>query len=131
MIESVTKQKSCSDYSSSQSYQYIPSDKSKRCISSGNECVEETIYKYCSDYRGSNSNYCQSIQPYDDSGANIEAFSKCVYTSSLSCEKQENQCSDANYNDYKCKNMILKDNKKKVYMMVHIVLKHIRLVKIM
>lgn len=109
----VTKQKTCSDYSSFQCYQFIPSDKSKRCISSGNKCVEETIYKYCSDYRGSNSNYCQSIQPYDDSGANIEAFSKCVYTSSLGCEKQENQCSDANYNDYKCKNMILKDNKKK------------------
>ena len=47
-------------------------------------CVEN--YKYCSDYRGTDSDICTYIKPYDESGKNIDITSKCVYTTGIGCD---------------------------------------------
>ena len=69
------------------------SDPDERVCDYDNGCFEN--YKYCSDYRGTDSDICQKIKPYDESGKNIDITSKCQYTSSNGCERVSKECDDS------------------------------------
>ena len=64
------------------------------------QCVEN--YKYCSDYRGTDSDICTYIKPYDESGKKIDITSKCQYTTDIGCERKSLQCSDVGSNPILC-----------------------------
>ena len=53
------------------------------------------VYKYCSDYRGSDANYCQKIKPYDNSGNYLDITSKCIYDIYIGCKRVPKECTDA------------------------------------
>ena len=53
------------------------------------------VYKYCSDYRGSDANYCQKIKPYDNSGNYLDITSKCIYDTYIGCKRVPKECTDA------------------------------------
>ena len=67
----------------------------KSSSSSPGSCIEN--YKYCSDYRGDNTdNKCTRIKPYDLSGNNIDYGYKCTYDESdVGCQKVPVECKDA------------------------------------
>ena len=57
-------------------------------------CYEN--YKYCSDYRGNKPNICKNIQPYDESGKNLDYAYKCeIKDTNVGCEKVPKECSEA------------------------------------
>ena len=58
-----------------------------------NKCKE--TYKYCSDYRGSDADYCQKIKPYDNSGNYLDITSKCIYDTYIGCKRVPKECTDA------------------------------------
>ena len=60
-------------------------------------CMEN--YKYCSDYRGTDSDICTNIKPYDESGKNIDITSKCQYTYPNGCERVSKECTDSDVAD--------------------------------
>lgn len=75
-------------------YDYSWSSSTKRCFEQ---------YKYCSDYRGGIDNVCEHIQPYDESGNNIDYAYKCeIKSSSVGCEKVPKECKDAGSNKILC-----------------------------
>ena len=53
------------------------------------------IYKYCTDYRGINQNFCQQIKPYNDDGDKIDNKFKCKYETNIGCQRIPVECSDA------------------------------------
>ena len=56
-------------------------------------CYE--TYKYCSDYRGENSDFCQnSIHPYNETDDKIDITSKCKYETDIGCQKVNKECRD-------------------------------------
>lgn len=64
-------------------------------------CAEN--YKYCSDYRGSDSQNCSNIKPYDESGNNLDKYYKCeIVQTSIGCEKVPIDCEDAGSNPILC-----------------------------
>ena len=85
----------------------------KVCDWYGNRCIEN--YKYCSDYRGDNTdNKCTRIKPYDASGNNIDYGFKCSYAESeVGCQKVRVECEDAK-NPVECLsfNEYIKDKEK-------------------
>lgn len=53
-------------------------------------------YKFCSDYRGTNQNFCQnSIQPYNETEDKIDITSKCKYESNIGCQRVTKECEDS------------------------------------
>ena len=97
------------------------SDKEKKvCDYVGTSCIEN--YKYCSDFRtvlisgttgySSAKTTCTNIKPYDESGNNIDIYSKCIYESGVGCQRVPKDCRDASSNPILC-NLIspkIKDN---------------------
>ena len=91
----------------------------KVCDFIGGQCKEN--YKYCSDLRevkiepgasadaGDVAYYdeletkCSNIKPYDESGKNIDIYSKCVYESGVGCQRVPKDCEDAGDNPILCK----------------------------
>ena len=61
------------------------------CVLIGSSCVER--YKYCSEYKGSSSDECRAINPYDPETDQVDPLSKCSYKSSK-CIKESKKCSD-------------------------------------
>jgi len=101
-----SKQKKCSEALTKEECEMIKtsgvSDPDKKICyygidsssSSTERCFEQ--YKYCSDYRGSVDNICERIQPYDESGNNIDYAYKCkIKNSGVGCEKVPKECGDA------------------------------------
>ena len=82
----------------------------KVCYYTNGDCKEN--YKYCSDFReiriSTNSDYeaqktkCENIEPYDESGNEIDIFSKCVYESGVGCQRVPKDCKDAKHNPVLC-----------------------------
>ena len=63
-------------------------------------CFEN--YKYCSDYRGTDNNFCvNKIKPFDESGLNVDITSSCEYDSVVGCKRKIN-CSNAGKNSTLC-----------------------------
>ena len=65
-------------------------------------CAE--TYKYCSDYRGSDTQNCTNIKPYDESGNNLDKYFKCddIANTYVGCEKVPIECEDAGDNAILC-----------------------------
>ena len=64
-------------------------------------CAE--TYKYCSDYRGSDTQNCTNIKPYDETGNNLDKYFKCkILDNNLGCEKVPIECEDAGDNAILC-----------------------------
>ena len=84
----------------------------KVCEYFGNQCSE--TFKYCSDYRGTNSTECYNIIPYDQYGEKIDEFSKCVFEEGK-CQRVPKNCSDADDNPILCAEIspYIKDNSTK------------------
>jgi len=83
----------------------------KYSTDSNHHCVEN--YKYCSDYRGTNSDICSKIKPYDESGNNLDKFFKCeIFNRNTGCEKVPKDCEDAESNAILCAELspFIKDN---------------------
>ena len=112
-----SKNATCSDALTEDECQLIAktgvSDPDKKvCDYSSGSCQEN--YKYCSDYRGSESSICRGIKPYDESGNNIDIYSHCIMDNSVGCKRVPYECGDAGNNDeYKCNSIspYIKDNK--------------------
>jgi len=87
----------------------------KVCDWSGSSCFEN--YKYCSDYRGTVSNVCKKIKPYDESGDNVDIGFKCFIDNNdnVGCEKVPVECGDAGQSRSLCESysQYIKDNDKK------------------
>ena len=67
-----------------------PSDPNlKACILINNICRER--YKYCSDYKGSSSEKCTEIIPFDPETGKKEYFSKCSWDNKI-CVKKPKLC---------------------------------------
>lgn len=81
-------------------------ESSKRCF--------ET-YKYCSDYRGSNTSACTYIKPYDETGENIDIRYKCEYENGVGCQRVPVECENADDNPILCEefSQYIKDKDKK------------------
>ena len=109
------KFKTCSDYSGDSdgclrlntlttSNGEKPLDFSKKCVYENGKCYETTRtssdYTYCSNYKGTDKNFCESIQPRDTYyNSHIDYTSKCVY-GDYGCERVSKTCSDAkNYKE--------------------------------
>jgi len=83
-------------------------------------CIE--TFKYCSDYRKFPDNinndykrFCENnINPYDESGENIDIRFKCVYENDIGCQRAPVDCSDAT-NPIECDlfSQYIKDNEKR------------------
>ena len=60
-------------------------------------------YKYCSDYRGSVTDICEKIKPYDESGKSVDITSKCQM-GNYGCERISKECgeSDVLHNPILC-----------------------------
>lgn len=108
------EQKLCSEYLgkiASECLDYKASVDTKICAFENNKCVENSIYKYCSDYRGTNKEECESIKPYHiDTGATVDPSSKCVYTNE-GCVRKSKECGDAT-SETECSTIIPTNDKK-------------------
>ena len=68
---------------------------------SNKHCVEN--YKYCSDYRGSDGDFCSKIKPYDETGNSLDKYFKCkIVDNNVGCEKVPVDCEDAGSNAILC-----------------------------
>ena len=84
--------------------QYGSLNSNKRCTIENKKCVEKykpEVYQYCSDYRGTSKDICESIQPYNhDTTPTPDFSSRCEFKNnecvriSKKCEeaKNENEC---------------------------------------
>ena len=99
----------------------FPLDISKKCVYENGKCYETTKslsdYTYCSNYRGIDKNFCESIQPRNTNfyRSYVDYTSKCVY-GDFGCERVTKNCSEAkNYKEcssFKASN----ENKKCVFL---------------
>ena len=115
-----TINKTCSDAGSEEECNLIaksgvsnPDKKVCRYFSSSTPSCIET-YKYCSDYRGGDSTFCESsIKPYNEAEDKIDITSKCVFLDSR-CHKVPKQCHEADSNPVLCSLISpkIKDNNK-------------------
>lgn len=110
------KKKDCSDYKGNMEDEckdksiYSPLDDTNyECAFIDNKCVEQPIQTntYCSDYRGTNKEICESITLADSTSYSV----KCIFKDNI-CMKYETQCSDAT-SEKECYSIILKNNNKK------------------
>lgn len=110
------KTKLCSEYKeengrSCSSYRAL--DTGKSCALENGKCIEKEItkdYKYCSDYRGTDISFCESIQPYYYNSVNPDYSFRCVY-GEKGCEKLPKKCEEAKDN-VECQNIIPSDTDK-------------------
>jgi len=58
-------------------------------------------YKYCWDYRGSVTDICEKIKPYDESGKSVDITSKCQM-GNYGCERISKECTDVGNNPILC-----------------------------
>lgn len=102
------KQKICSDYEGEdetecQNYRVL--NKNKICGIENKKCVEKfrsiiNQYYYCSEYRGTDKAFCESIQPYNYQYSYSSSYYypdysfKCVY-GEKGCEKIRKKCEEA------------------------------------
>ena len=85
----------------------------KVCYWTGSDCIEN--YKYCSDYRGTDKDFCENIKPYDESGNNTDIGSKCIFDNNVRCQRVPVECNDAGDNPILCETYsdYIKDRDKK------------------
>ena len=79
-----------------------------------NKCFEN--YKYCSDYRGADPDFCAGIKPYDESGDNLDIGFKCsLDENDVGCQKIPVECKDAKNSRSLCESysQYIKDSDKK------------------
>ena len=112
------EQKLCSEYLGKIASECLgckASVDTKICAFENNKCVENSIYNYCSDYRGTNKEECESIKPYYiDTGVGVDPSSKCVYTNE-GCVRKTKECGDAT-SETECSTIIPTDgNKQCIY----------------
>ena len=93
--------KLCSEYEGESEYTCVNSHRAsetgKVCAFENNKCVEKyptQKYLYCSDYHGTDVNFCESIQPYVYSSSYPDYSARCVY-GSKGCEKVSKKCEEA------------------------------------
>ena len=85
----------------------------KTCSIVNGKCIETLTLNYCSDYKGTNKEECESIQPhYNDGSRNnlVDPSSKCVFATE-GCIKESKKCGDAK-TELECTYIIPSDNKK-------------------
>ena len=72
------------------------------------------IFKYCSDYRGTNEDDCREIKPYLSNIEKIDELSRCEFEAGK-CQKVPKYCSDADDNPILCNTIspFIKDNSTK------------------
>ena len=110
--------KTCSEYlgdSETECKKYTASVNTRTCILENHKCVEKSIFNYCSDYRGTNKEECESIKPYYTEGVvGLDPSSKCVYTNE-GCIKKSKECREST-SESECPTIIPTDeNKQCVY----------------
>lgn len=95
-----TKPKLCSEYDGEDEEEcsfHRASDSRKKCIIENRKCIEKLMpetYYHCSDYRGTDKEFCESIQPYDYMNpSNPDHASRCVYGNN-GCENLLLNCGD-------------------------------------
>ena len=73
------------------------------------KCAE--IYKYCSDYKGTDDTECENIKPYDEKGEKIDTHSKCI-RENYKCQRVNKTCEYAGNNPILCSEIRdkIKDN---------------------
>lgn len=126
-----TKNKLCSEYLGEDNNKcslYKTLDTRTSCVIENKKCVEKFIpttiseeYKYCSDYRGTDKDFCKSIQPYKNDGSSSipDLSSKCEFENnecvrvSKKCEegKDENECVEIIPTDKDKKRCVFTNNK--------------------
>lgn len=108
--------KLCSDYLGEDeeecTTQFRGSDTTKVCAFENNKCVEKSKFKFCSEYRGTDKNICESIQPYIYDESAIDFSSKCEY-GNYGCQKVKKKCEEAK-NENECSSIIPTDNTNKI-----------------
>ena len=118
----IKKNKLCSEYLGNSettcNLDYVASDESlMECTFSDGKCIEVSknrkSYLYCSDYRGTKKEECESIQPHLYNSVSIDYSSKCVYTNE-GCVKKAKECKDAS-NENLCNLIDISDEKRCVY----------------
>jgi len=114
------EQKLCSEYLGDSETEcvkdYKASVDTKKCVLENHKCVEKSIFNYCSDYRGTNKEDCESIKPFftDVNSVEVDPSSKCVYTNE-GCIKKTKGCGEAT-TESECLLIIPEDtNKQCVY----------------
>ena len=121
------KKKLCSEYEGKSenicSNNYRAADTGKTCTMENGKCVEKypiQNYIYCSDYRGTNREFCESIQPHIYSSShsrNIPDYSsRCIY-GNKGCEKVSKKCEEAK--DYDECQSIIPSNTNKMCVFKH------------
>jgi len=120
----VETNKLCSEYEGDDEYtctkNYRSLDSDKICAIENNRCVEKYpsksdfyYYYFCSEYKGTNKEFCEAIQPYTPSTSTYTISStsryypvqpdysaKCVY-GEYGCEKKQKKCEEAS-NEVEC-----------------------------
>lgn len=79
---------------------YFTSSPSSSDTSYYPRCKEN--YKFCSDYRGSDSGICRAIKPYDLTGSYEDITSECDINDKGICQRFSKGCSAANGNPIQC-----------------------------
>ena len=92
--------KTCSEYTGTSEYdciKYFEASKTDHvCSLVNNKCIEQPkAINYCSDYRGTNKQECESIKPSNEYIDSIGYPSKCVYSEEEGCIKVILKCEDA------------------------------------
>ena len=91
----ITKTQICSDYLGNIEEEctdhFISSDYINKCAFINNKCIDFP-YKYCSDYRGTNKEICESIRPYYYQGNTIDLNSRCIYYEDKGCIRENFEC---------------------------------------
>ena len=57
----------------------------------------EETFKYCSDYKGDDDDFCERIKPYDVTGVKIDTHYKCIMEN-YKCQKVPKDCGNAGKN---------------------------------
>lgn len=111
------KRKLCNEYKGedeNECSKYRASDDElKICVFEDNKCIEkykEQIYKYCSDYKGTDKFICESIQPHKSTDNSIDYTSKCIYGKD-GCERTSIECNEAK-DIYECNSIVPTDSNK-------------------
>ena len=111
-----TETKLCSEYSGKSEVEcstYKASSDDKTCNIVNGKCIETLTLNYCSDYKGTNKEECESIQPHYNDGINnalVDSSSKCVFATE-GCIKESKKCGEAK-TELECIYIIPSDNKK-------------------
>ena len=110
----VSRKKLCSEYKGDDEYtctnNYRSLDSDEICAMENNKCVKKYpskidfyYYYFCSEYKGTNKEFCETIQPYIPSTSTSSSryhpvssdySAKCVY-GDYGCEKKQKKCEEA------------------------------------